>query len=492
MDLQFISLADVIDRALLDCYLEEVGGLSCSVFDPRGKRVLAAGIGEAAPVPAIEELVEIASTPLPVDVKGGRAAGLFAKGELVGYVSVSLPREQDLAAADFVFQLINYAISQQLERESLEFTSDYLKNLITLMQGMSQKAAAVFDKKKVAELFVLECEKLFGARSGAVLVHENGEARVLAAFGADFDDWRAVEAACARRKMLVSNAPLADPLYEGRTLPINMMTVPLCSGQELVGALYLRDKQMGPFTIEDQRMAETLGTVLGGTISNIQLHQSLVATERVKSTLSRYLSPNLLKEVVEGGSVQTLGGRRVHASIFFADIRGFTKISEQVSPEQMVAQLNEYFEEMAQVIFRHDGTLDKYVGDLIMVLFGAPKAMPDAAARAIKTAVEMQRRIGILNKKWLIEGKPAFGVGMGINSGEVVFGNIGSSQAMGLTVIGDHVNAAQRLEAYAGAGEILVSEAVYNEVRGSGFEFDKLGLVEVKGKQIVAYCVKYE
>ncbi|MBI3554871.1 MAG: GAF domain-containing protein, partial [Deltaproteobacteria bacterium] len=430
--------------------------------------------------------------PLPIDVKDGRAAGLYAKGEFVGFATVATATEADANAADFVFHLLNYSISQQVDRDNLQFNIEYLKNLINLMQNMSQKTAAVFDREKVAEFFICECEKLFGARSGAVIVFENGRSNVLANFGTKFTEMPAVQHVMAIRKIYVNNNPSDDAMYEGITPPHNVLVVPMLAGTELVGAIYLRDKEIGPFTIEDQRMSQTLATVLGGTIANIQLHQSLVATERVKSTLSRYLSPNLLKEIVETGRFEKLGGERVRTTILFTDIRGFTKLSEQMSPEQMVSQLNEYFEEMSQVIFKYDGTLDKYVGDLVMVLFGVPKSMTDASARAIRTAIEMQKRIKVLNRKWTAEGKPNFGVGMGINTGDVIFGNIGSSQAMGLTVIGDNVNCAQRLEAYASAGEILISEAVQAEVGENGFKLARLGLLEVKGKQIVAYRVEYD
>jgi adenylate cyclase len=118
--------------------------------------------------------------------------------------------------------------------------------------------------------------------------------------------------------------------------------------------------------------------------------------------------------------------------------------------------------------------------------------MADASARAVRTAIEMQRRVRALNAKWKGEGKAAFEIGIGINTGDVVFGNIGSSKAMGLTVIGDHVNQAQRLQAYAKAGEILVSEAVAGEVGENRFRYERIGEIEVKHKKVVAYRIRTE
>lgn len=410
----------------------------------------------------------------------------------MGYAVVATLSDADAAAADFAFQLLNSSVQQQLEREGLEFNTEYLKNLISLMQGMSQLTAAVFDRKRVSDLFISECEKLFGVRAGAVLTFDGNKPEVLSTFGAEFDDYPLIDHVITTGRFYVCNSTLTEKLYEGRARPNNVMVVPLVAGQSQVGFMYLRDREMGSFSAEDQRMAQTLGAVLGGTIANISLHQDLVTAERQKSTLSRYLSPNLLKEVIEQGKFTTLGGKRMRTTILFSDIRGFTKIAEKISPEQMVAQLNEYFEEMAQIIFKHDGTLDKFVGDMVMVLFGVPKPMLDASARAVRTAIEMQNRIATLNKKWEAEGKPIFEVGMGINTGDAVFGNLGSSQAMGLTVIGDNVNQAQRLQAYAGPGEILVSEAFASDIKENGFKLARIGEVEVKHKKVVAYRVEYK
>lgn len=489
--MSFISLNEALDATLLAYYLEEVVRLSCQVFDAQGQPVFSSSA--QAPVVPPEKLAELKAGPLPIDVSSGRAAGLFARGEYLGHVVVACGTEDDVPAADFTFQLVNAAIVHHLERGELSFDAEYFKNLITLMQRLSQKTSAVFDRKTVAEIFIGECEKIFGASSGAIFVVADKALSQIASFGRAFERNRASEHVLATRKIFVANTPATDELYQNQPgdLPINVLCVPLFSGKDLIGVLSLRDKQIGPFSSEDQRMAQTLATVLGSTIGNIQLYQNLMATERVKATLSRYLSPNLLKEVIETGRFERLGGSRMRAAILFADIRGFTRASERIAPELIVRQLNEYFEEMSKVIFAYDGTLDKYVGDLIMVLFGVPKPMPDAALRAVKTAIEMQQRIGAMASRLGAESVLAGGVGIGINIGDVVFGNIGSSQAMGLTVIGDNVNQAQRLEAYAGGGEIMITESVYDDIKASGIKTSKIGLVEVKGKQIDAYKVDY-
>lgn len=476
MSLSYLSLNDIIDPFLLETFAKDIGKVNCGIFSPSGDLAVTVGDPKKVPKLSAEKIKEISATPMPIDLPDGRAIGIYTKGEFLGFATVSTSGASSVVISDYVFQIIAYTVAAKLEREDLQFSAEYLKNLITLMQRLSQKTAAVFDRVRVAELFIAECQKLFGVRSAAVYAIDGNDTLRLATLGAQNDDQKAISQIMASRSLLATKTELA---------------VPLTAGQELVGAICVRDKETGPFSVEDQRMAQTVAAVLGSTIGNIRLHENLVKNERVRATLSRYLSPNLVEELVEGDTLAKLGGKRVKTAVLFSDIRGFTKISEKVAPEQIVRQLNEYFEAMSRVIFKYDGTLDKYVGDLIMVLFGVPKPMEDSALRAVKTAIEMQGLIKAIQAQGGADNILAGGVGIGINIGEVVFGNIGSSQAMGLTVIGDNVNQAQRLEAYAGGGEIIVTESVHQEISKAGIATEKIGVVEVKGKQIVAYKVKY-
>jgi adenylate cyclase len=145
-------------------------------------------------------------------------------------------------------------------------------------------------------------------------------------------------------------------------------------------------------------------------------------------------------------SLVRLGGQRRDMTVLFSDIRGFTSASERATPEAVVAQLNEYFSAMVEVLFRYQGTLDKFVGDMVMGLFGAP--LPDArhADHAVAAALDMTRTLDQLNERWRREGRPELNIGIGINSGEMIAGNIGSEAIMSYTVIGDAVNLGSRLE----------------------------------------------
>jgi adenylate cyclase len=178
-------------------------------------------------------------------------------------------------------------------------------------------------------------------------------------------------------------------------------------------------------------------------------------------------------------------------TVFFSDIRGFTPMSEVLSAEEVVHLLNEYFTAMTSIIFKYEGTLDKFMGDAIMAIYGAPIDMPDHAERAVLAAVEMSVKMKELQAKWHSEGKREVNIGIGINTGEVVVGNIGSMERMEYTAIGDNVNLTQRLESVAEKGQILISSATYEKVKHK-VRATMLDPIKVKGKtdKVIAYSVE--
>jgi adenylate cyclase len=170
-------------------------------------------------------------------------------------------------------------------------------------------------------------------------------------------------------------------------------------------------------------------------------------------------------------------------TVLFSDVRGFTAMSEKSTPEDVVAQLNEYFSHMVDVLFAHRGTLDKFVGDMVMGLFGAPVDDPDHAEHAVQTAVAMARALDELNRRWTAAGRQALDIGIGISTGEMVAGNIGSNAIMSYTVIGDTVNLGARLESLNKdyGTRIIISDATRAALTGQ-YDLRPLGEVVVKGK----------
>jgi class 3 adenylate cyclase len=208
----------------------------------------------------------------------------------------------------------------------------------------------------------------------------------------------------------------------------------------------------------------------------------IVRRARVEANLSRYLPATVAHSISEGSAEIRLGGERRPVSVLFADVVSFTPFAESSPPEQVVAFLNQLFTTLTEVVFRHQGTVDKFIGDCVMAVFGAPHAQADHAARAVAAAEDMQRFVEAQAPAWQKEFGFEVRLGIGIGSGEAVVGNLGSESRMEYTVIGDVVNVAARLEAMARPGQILVTEQVSREA-GSGFRFTSLGQAELRGKR---------
>jgi adenylate cyclase len=208
---------------------------------------------------------------------------------------------------------------------------------------------------------------------------------------------------------------------------------------------------------------------------------------KVKGLFSRYVSKDVCDQLIADPSRARLGGQRRHMTVLFSDIRGFTTFSEGGPPEDVVRQLNEYFSRMVDVVFAHKGTLDKFVGDAVMALFGAPLDDPDHADHAVEAALGMLGALEELNARWAAEGRPKLAIGVGVNSGDMVAGNIGSSAIMSYTVIGDAVNLGARLESLNKefGTSIIVSEATRALLKGR-YDIRALGEVVVKGKTLPA------
>ena len=185
----------------------------------------------------------------------------------------------------------------------------------------------------------------------------------------------------------------------------------------------------------------------------------------IRKTFSTYFSPNVLKKIEEHPDLLSLGGERKELTVMFSDIVGFTTWSSTQSPEVIKRTVNEYFEEMASIIFKYEGYIDKYIGDGMMAFFGDPVHQDDHALRCVNAAIEMQKKIRELERQWSGEGRLTIQVRIGINSGEMIVGNMGSKSRMDYTVLGANVNLAQRLESNAPVGGILISEAVYSQIR---------------------------
>jgi len=202
---------------------------------------------------------------------------------------------------------------------------------------------------------------------------------------------------------------------------------------------------------------------------------------------SSYVTEKIVNELIKNPSMAKLGGERREITVLFSDVRGFTSLSEKHSPEEVVSILNEYLGEMAEIVFKWEGTLDKFIGDAILAFWGAPMKQENHAELAVKCALNMVKRLEELQQKWQSEGKSVLDCGIGINTGEVLVGNIGAEgKKMDYTAIGDHVNLGSRVEGLTKKYNvhILITEFTLDKIRGL-ITAGKLYRTSVKGLEKV-------
>lgn len=240
------------------------------------------------------------------------------------------------------------------------------------------------------------------------------------------------------------------------------MAAPLVGeGRMTLGVLYvdhLRDRAV--FEDEDLALLVAFAGIAAAAVEREAANEQLQQATRVRENFERYFTPQLAARIASTSARVVPGGDRQPVVVLFSDIRGFTTIAESLPPMQMAHQLNEYFAAMVECVFRHDGALDKFIGDAIMAYWGAPQAHPDDGTRAVAAACDMQRGLDLLNARWRAEGRPELQAGIGIHAGDAFVGNIGSPRRLEFTLIGDTVNVASRLCGLARAREVLVSEPI--------------------------------
>jgi adenylate cyclase len=242
---------------------------------------------------------------------------------------------------------------------------------------------------------------------------------------------------------------------------------PLITESNVHGVVYAdRLDPFAAFTPDDLELISAVAAQTAMAVETIKAHKRLAREEVARANYSRFMPEYVVKQLLEKPDSFRLGGVNQKITVLFADIRGFTSLSEKENPEKVVGLLNKYFTAMSEIIFAYGGTLDKYIGDGLMAIFGAPTASPDDPKNALKTAVAMQKRLKALNEELSTEGYGRVEIGIGLHTGIATIGYIGSEQRSEYTAIGDVVNLASRLEQNARGGQILISDATAVECEG--------------------------
>ncbi|MES1208408.1 MAG: adenylate/guanylate cyclase domain-containing protein [Pseudomonadota bacterium] len=368
---------------------------------------------------------------------------------------------------------------------------DYEK--LRLAHELGRSIGLEVNLELLLEQIIMKAFELIPADRGVILLMEDGVPRPKIAKTRDGKNEQIVlsksilaEVVSNKASVLSSDATMDSRFSAAHSVIMqgirSTMTVPLLHHDELLGIMHLDSMiATNAFTEKDLQIFGGIASQAAIAIHNSQLARKIEHEAKTRAQFQRLLSPNLVDQVVQGKLQLEKGGALSEVTLLFSDIRGFTSMSESREPQEIVRMLNEYFELMVDVIFKYEGTLDKFVGDEVIALFGAPVPMQNAEVKAVQCALDMQRVLAEFNRTRAAEGMNEIHVGIGINTGMVVTGAIGSSRALQYTAIGDAVNTASRLCSVAQAGQVILSEATYRKVYGE-VAATPLPPVRVKGK----------
>jgi adenylate cyclase len=293
------------------------------------------------------------------------------------------------------------------------------------------------------------------------------------------------------RASVLSSDAFLDPRFSGSQSIISQgiraaMCVPLVAQNKVVGVMHLDSRErVGAFTEKDLQLLKAIAIQTAITIENTRLVRQIEEEAKTRGQLSRFLPPHVVEAMVagKGEAIQKGGRERQDATVLFSDIRGFTRLAEVAGgPQEVVDLLNDYFERLVEIVFKRQGVLDKFIGDALMATWGTLDRDDDATFNAVAAAIEFREAIRMFNDERSGEGKPAIGMGVGVNTGRLVAGYMGAKRRLEYTVIGDTVNTASRICGIAQAGQVLISDGTYQRVK-ERIEARYLGTRQVKGKE---------
>jgi adenylate cyclase len=273
-------------------------------------------------------------------------------------------------------------------------------------------------------------------------------------------------AAVADKVAILSDNAGEDARFGGQSVVLQQVRSAICtpligSEDRVLGVMYVDNvSTTHRFTDDDLDFVVAFAGIAAVAIENSQFAERIRRETLARSNFERYFTPQLAQRIATSADATRLGGDKRKVAVLFSDIRGFTPLSETMNPDDMARLLSEYFTEMVDCVFRHEGTLDKFIGDAVMAQWGAPIGGPQDPDRAVRAAMDMIRELDKLNDRWRTQGRPALQIGIGLNFGDAFAGNIGSEKRLEFTVIGDTVNTASRLCAVAGPREILITEGM--------------------------------
>jgi adenylate cyclase len=299
-----------------------------------------------------------------------------------------------------------------------------------------------------------------------------------------------------KKQAILSQNAMEDDRFSGGMSIVNLRILsiacaPLLYRDEVFGLIQLDTQSRSKFTHDDLNLMAGLAVQAAIFVKNLRLFKHVAEEAEARSNLERYFSPALAAQVASGEIDLKLGGDMKEGTVFFSDIIGFTSMSEKMTATEVVDKINRYMKYMVDIVFKYKGSVDKFIGDCIMAVWGAPLSVPDEAAAAVTAAVEMQNALFLFNGELYSEGANPIHMGIGLNSGRFVAGNMGTQRRMEYTVIGDDVNLAQRVESKAGRGMVLITTSCWEKSKHALIAalLKPVGL-KGKAKPVVTYSVR--
>ncbi len=432
----------------------------------------AAPMASAPPASAFATaaMQQVSPAATRVDVNDrARAIGTQIAATQKGFLPVDQIANQEQLSADYERLRLSHELSREIALER-DLPSLLSKILITIFKFVRADRGVIFLRMPDGQLMPSASLRRDGTDapipvSSTIMNHVMKE----------------------RATVLTHDAAMDFAASKGKSMILNRISsaivAPLLHNNEILGVLWLDSETLAQFQPKDMEIVTAIAAQAAMFIEiNIlgkKIEQEIVNRER----FSRLLSPNVAERVLSGELEVKKGGQLVReCTVFNSDIRGFTPMSEGSAPELLVEMLNEYFELMVETVFKYEGTLDKFMGDGIMALWGAPVMHPDDPLRSVSCALEQMEVLGRFNRRRIENSQLPLAIGIGIHTGPLVAGYIGSSRALSYTVIGDVANTSARLCGVASSGQILVSEATLARLGGK-FEVEELPPTQLKGKE---------
>jgi class 3 adenylate cyclase len=393
-------------------------------------------------------------------------------------------------------KLENLRLKVELSEKQLEKKDFILQTIFDL----SKEIGSLDNVHEVLEHLLMMVIGNFGALSGIVLLVDTNKNKIESIVNRGMEETsvdilsRAIESGYFMEMQKAANVHILGGQIDVQqqdekkahdlltSLDINIW-MPLEVDENLSGGIGVGEKLSStPYTEDDWELLRALSNHGTLAIKNARFIEQIKNDQTVRINLVRYLSPQVVEQVIKKNVNVQLGGNKKIVTVLYSDIRDFTMITEDLPPDQLILILNEYFTEMAGIIFENNGSLDKYIGDAIVAVFGSLIQIGNHVQNAVQTAIQMMKSLQILNKKWEKKYNFTMEIGIGINSGEVFIGNIGSPERMEFTVIGDVINVASRFSDLARKGQILVTKEILSSL-GSNTKYAELLPRNIKGKE---------